>query len=120
MAFPHRACGCASAAVAAHPYRLALPRTALVSAIMACAAQAAWSQQTLGEIQVTGRKDALERPQLDVPITTGSRLGLTARETPGSVTLLDRENITPVVKVMAEVGKTGLTRIGSVTEPVQT
>lgn len=93
MALPHRACGCASAAVTAHPNRLALPRTALLSALMACAAQAAWSQQTLGEIQVTGRKDALERPQLDVPITTGSRLGLTARETPGSVTLIDRDNI---------------------------
>jgi len=93
MVLPHRVSRSTKAAATPHPHRQTLPRTVLVSAIMACSTQAAWSQQTLGEIQVTGRKDALERPQLDVPIATGSRLGLTARETPGSVTLIDRENI---------------------------
>ena len=93
MVLPYQASTSALAAVMPPPFRPAISRTAIMTALMACATQAAWSQQTLGEIQVTGRKDSLERPQLDVPIATGSRLGLTARETPGSVTLIDRENI---------------------------
>ena len=34
------------------------------------------------------------KPQLDVKTQTGSRLGLTSRETPASVTVIDRETIT--------------------------
>lgn len=47
---------------------------------------------TLGEVVVRGRP-AAERLSLDAPNTTGSRLGLTPRETPASVTVIDRDRL---------------------------
>ena len=65
----------------------------LAAAFAVIASSPALAQQELREVQVTGRQDTLERPQLDTVIGTGSRLGLTARETPASVTIIDRANM---------------------------
>jgi len=58
-------------------------------------AATAESTTTLKPIVITGRafNPPNERPQLDVPAVTGSRLGLTPRETPASITIIDRATI---------------------------
>lgn len=50
---------------------------------------------TLAPIVITGKvvNPPNERPQLDMPSVTGSRLGLTPRETPASITIIDRATI---------------------------
>ena len=54
----------------------------------------AHAQQTLPEVKVTDRNILPnERLPLDTEIKTGSRLGITARETPASVTVVDRQSI---------------------------
>ncbi|EJN38772.1 TonB-dependent siderophore receptor [Pseudomonas sp. GM84] len=47
----------------------------------------------LGATTIDGERDAPSGVQLDEPIRTGSRLGLTARETPASVSVSDRRLI---------------------------
>ncbi|QHG64443.1 TonB-dependent receptor [Pseudomonas putida] len=56
----------------------------------------AWADDAAVELNATtidGERDAPSGVQLDVPISTGSRLGLTARETPASVSVSDRRII---------------------------
>ena len=68
-------------------------RTTFAAAFITLLPAQTHAQQELPEVRVSGRQDTLGRPPLDTPIGTGSRLGLSARETPGSVTLIDRQNI---------------------------
>lgn len=67
---------------------------ALVLALVPLCAGAQQATPTLQAVEVT---DAAPQPngrlQLDTSVATGSRLGLTARETPASVTLVDRATI---------------------------
>ncbi|MBB6559961.1 iron complex outermembrane receptor protein [Acidovorax soli] len=79
---------------AAAPARV-FPLSPLCTALLALVPLAAAAQTpTLQPVDVV---DAAAQPngrlQLDVPVATGSRLGLTARETPASVTLVDRATI---------------------------
>ena len=79
---------------AAAPARF-FPLSPLCTAILALVPLAATAQTpTLQPVDVV---DAAAQPngrlQLDTPVATGSRLGLTARETPASVTLVDRATI---------------------------
>ena len=81
----------AGAAAPARPF----PLSPLCAAILSLAPLAATAQTpTLQSVEVT---DTAPQPngrlQLDTPVATGSRLGLTARETPASVTLVDRATI---------------------------
>lgn len=67
---------------------------AILALVPLCAAAQAQPAPTLQAVEVT---DAAPQPngrlQLDTPVGTGSRLGLTPRETPASVTLVDRATI---------------------------
>lgn len=79
---------------AAAPARF-FPLSPLCTALLALVPLAATAQTpTLQSVDVV---DAAAQPngrlQLDTPVATGSRLGLTARETPASVTLVDRATI---------------------------
>ncbi|QTD45127.1 TonB-dependent receptor [Ottowia testudinis] len=72
---------------------------AIAVAVSALCCGPAWSQaapaadeQTLGTVTVKGAAHA-PALALDEPSSTGSRLGLTPRETPASVTVVDREAI---------------------------
>lgn len=68
-----------------------LTNTSLVLLIGAC--NLAWADQSSVELAPLTVEGALEQPSgilLDEPIKTGSRLGLTARETPASVSVADR------------------------------
>ena len=65
--------------------------TSLVLLISAC--NLAWADESSVELAPLTVEGALEQPSgilLDEPIKTGSRLGLTARETPASVSVADR------------------------------
>lgn len=65
--------------------------TSLVLLISAC--NLAWADESPVELAPLTVEGALEQPSgilLDEPIKTGSRLGLTARETPASVSVADR------------------------------
>lgn len=65
--------------------------TSLVLLISAC--NLAWAEESSVELAPLTVEGALEQPSgilLDEPIKTGSRLGLTARETPASVSVADR------------------------------
>lgn len=65
--------------------------TSLVLLIGAC--NLAWADESSVELAPLTVEGALEQPSgilLDEPIKTGSRLGLTARETPASVSVADR------------------------------
>ncbi len=65
--------------------------TSLVLLISAC--NLAWADENSVELAPLTVEGALEQPSgilLDEPIKTGSRLGLTARETPASVSVADR------------------------------
>lgn len=65
--------------------------TSLVLLISAC--NLAWADERSVELAPLTVEGALEQPSgilLDEPIKTGSRLGLTARETPASVSVADR------------------------------
>lgn len=85
----------------AHPFHAAaLPlahRAALPFAIaLACAAMAAQARagQALPTVEIAGTAPrANGKLNLDTPSGTGSRLGLTPRETPATVTLVDRAMI---------------------------
>ena len=64
---------------------------AAVTAFLAPAAPAIAQAQSLPQIEVVDRVAAPNgRLDLDTPSTTGSRLGLTSRETPASVTVVNR------------------------------
>lgn len=67
---------------------------AILALVPLCAAAQAQPAPTLQAVEVT---DSAPQPngrlQLDTPVGTGSRLGLTPRETPASVTLVDRATI---------------------------
>lgn len=76
---------------AARRSRLAPPVSAL---LIALSAGASFAQQTLPEVKVTDKPPAPDGLlPLDVPASTGSRLGLTPRETPASVNVIDRATI---------------------------
>ena len=65
--------------------------TSLVLLISAC--NLAWAAESALELAPLTVEGSLEQPSgilLDEPIKTGSRLGLTARETPASVSVADR------------------------------
>lgn len=57
--------------------------------------QAAEQPVALEKVTVVGNaaNPPNEKPQLDIPSVTGSRLGLTPRETPASITIIDRATI---------------------------
>ena len=65
-----------------------LRKTSLVLLMGTC--NLAWADAAPVELSTTtidGERDAASGVQLDEPIRTGSRLGLTARETPASVSV---------------------------------
>ncbi|NIF28470.1 TonB-dependent receptor [Pantoea sp. Tr-811] len=69
-------------------------KTSLVLMMSTCSF--AWADNAAIELSATTIDGELEAPtgvQLDEPIHTGSRLGLTARETPASVSVADRRVI---------------------------
>lgn len=71
-----------------------LRNTSLVLLMGTCSL--AWADAAPVELSATtidGERDAASGVQLDEPIRTGSRLGLTARETPASVSVSDRRLI---------------------------
>ncbi|EJT82732.1 TonB-dependent siderophore receptor [Pseudomonas putida S11] len=71
-----------------------LRKTSLVLLMGTC--NVAWADAAPVELSATtidGERDAPSGVQLDEPIRTGSRLGLTARETPASVSVSDRRLI---------------------------
>ncbi|MGF6393488.1 TonB-dependent receptor [Pseudomonas plecoglossicida] len=71
-----------------------LRNTSLVLLMGTCTV--AWADDTaveLGATTIDGERDAPSGVQLDEPIRTGSRLGLSARETPASVSVSDRRLI---------------------------
>lgn len=85
------------------------PIALAASTLLACASELAWAQQTatastaaahealLPTVQVQAGTTPAETPngvlQLDVPSSTGSRLGLSLRDTPAAVTVVDRATI---------------------------
>ena len=82
------------------PFHPSVLTTALVSALFMASAPAmaqtaeASPTQSLTQIDVVDEVPrANGRLSLDVPVETGSRLGLTARETPATVTIVDRTTI---------------------------
>ncbi|MFK0310940.1 TonB-dependent receptor [Pseudomonas sp. NPDC090233] len=71
-----------------------LRNTSLVLLMSTCTY--AWADDTAVELTATtidGQREAPSGVQLDEPIRTGSRLGLSARETPASVSVSDRRVI---------------------------
>lgn len=77
------------------PHPLAMALCCALGASAAPALQAQTAEPTLAAIEVTDRSDAGANGTLplDKPMRTGSRLGLTARETPASVSVVDRAAI---------------------------
>lgn len=77
------------------PLSLALSTAISVLVSPVAFAQAApESAGTLATVEIRGTLDQPNgRLQLDVPVETGSRLGLTPRETPASLTVVDRATI---------------------------
>lgn len=64
--------------------------------VLSATCHCAWAQGAPVELSATtvdGEREAPSGVQLDTPIATGSRLGLTARETPASVSVSDRRVI---------------------------
>lgn len=93
-------CGMAALRLNAPPFHPSVLTTALVSALFMASAPAlaqtteASPTQSLTQIDVVDEVPrANGRLSLDVPVETGSRLGLTARETPATVTIVDRTTI---------------------------
>jgi iron complex outermembrane receptor protein len=74
--------------------RLSLrPLAAALPAALASVAHAQMAENTRApDVVVQGRAPA-EKLSLDVPVATGSRLNLTPRETPASVSVVDRDTI---------------------------
>lgn len=78
------------------PLRSLRPHPFALVAVTLCASiivQDALAQQVLPEVRVTPSPEAFEKLPLDTVSGTGSRLGLTVRETPASVTIIDRASI---------------------------
>lgn len=69
-----------------------LPLPAALFAAVSAGAFAQQSPATLAPVTVTAAAPA-DRLSLDEPSTAGSRLGLSARETPASVSVVDRDTI---------------------------
>ena len=66
----------------------------VVVAVASLAASKAHAQQTLPEVRVSDKAAVPnERIPLDQPIEAGSRLGITARETAASVSIIDRQSM---------------------------
>ena len=74
------------------PHLQAPPR-ALALALACVLALPASAQDTVPTVEITGAAPRAGLPRLDTPIETGSRLGLTSRETPASVNVVDRATI---------------------------
>lgn len=72
-----------------------LPVLSLASGIMTVGLpHASANEVTLGTVEVAARRsEPNSRIDLDTPVVTGSRLGLTSRETPATVYQVDREAI---------------------------
>jgi iron complex outermembrane receptor protein len=80
----------------APPFHFSVLTASLLSALcmVSAPAVAQTAENSLSQIDVVDETPrANGRLSLDVPIETGSRLGLTARETPASVTVVDRTTI---------------------------
>jgi iron complex outermembrane receptor protein len=60
---------------------------------IACAFTPPALAQDLPTVEITGAAPRAGLPRLDTPIETGSRLGLSSRETPASVNVVDRATI---------------------------
>jgi iron complex outermembrane receptor protein len=90
-------------------YRTALLRGVSAGALSLVVCSSASAQETLPTIDISGDQRAAAGPsrgngspglqppnsklQLDIPSSTGSRLGLTPRQTPSSVSIVDRATI---------------------------
>jgi iron complex outermembrane receptor protein len=89
-------CGMAAPRLDAPPFHFSVLTASLLSALcmVSAPAVAQTAENSLSQIDVVDETPrANGRLSLDVPIETGSRLGLTARETPASVTVVDRTTI---------------------------
>jgi len=74
------------------PHLQARPR-ALALAIGCAIAVPALAQESLPTVEITGAAPRAGHLDLDTPVGAGSRLGLSARETPASVNVVDRATI---------------------------
>ncbi|GAB3371258.1 TonB-dependent receptor [Massilia agri] len=69
-------------------------RPCALALALACAfALPSVAQDTLPTVEITGAAPRAGLPDLDTPVDTGSRLGLSSRETPASVNVVDRATI---------------------------
>ena len=95
MQFPFKRRGMVEALAAVN----LVSSAALVAAFFAfasgrAAAQQASSPRSLPEVVVSGRRDVPnEKLPLDAVSSTGSRLGISSRDNPSSITVVDRETI---------------------------
>lgn len=76
-----------------HLPRRRRPLAAALFAASAFTAQAQEATPTLSAVEVRSQAQANGRLSLDTPTETGSRLGLTPRETPAAVTVVERSTI---------------------------
>ncbi|QXI25725.1 TonB-dependent receptor [Pseudomonas vanderleydeniana] len=72
-----------------------MKRFSLLAGLLGCLSANGWAQETLDLAPVTIEATSSAEPglDLDTPITTGSRLGLSPRETPASVSVANRDSI---------------------------
>ena len=93
-ALPHRLLAGLSCSLGVLMASQALAQTADMSGASRQSASPATTRQTLPTISVHDRRqDPNGLLRMDTANSTGSRLGLTERETPASVTVIDRETI---------------------------
>ena len=75
---------------------MSIPSSRALSAALLCAVTPSlWAEQavTLPDSEVRGRAALASELSLDTPVESASRLGLTPRETPASVSVVSREQI---------------------------